>query len=192
MVKPYDSATQTLLDSGELEDRELIAVDMPEGKFGFWNDIANETFSSFPGFTFTGSAGLISVTNVTQTIQSSIQSLTAILSGLDAAALASVGTYNLHRATKKFAKVLIDPATKSVVNVVTLFQGYINKDTFSDNGETCTLTLECYSRSKEFDGASNRVRSNTDQKRRDATDKFNEFTQRTGVSIVWGKRAVVK
>lgn len=198
MAKSFTTATHALLAGPGLVERTLLIVRLPEGAFGFWNDVFSATFpDTFPGVTFTGTANLLSIENVTQTARQTVQSLTGVLSGLDTQVLASIGTYNLHAGTVEVATALYDEPTRTLVAVITVFQGYIDRDLVSERpagGEgdiTAALAITCESRAIELDRATHRRRNFTDQLRLSTGDKGMEWTARTGTKpIPWGRQDV--
>jgi hypothetical protein len=51
MAKTYTTATQNLLAGASLVERILFVVRLPEGNYGYWNDVYNTTFAAFSGIT---------------------------------------------------------------------------------------------------------------------------------------------
>lgn len=198
MAKAFTIATHNLLAGASLVERTLLIVRLPEGEWGFWDEVFSASFpDTFPGITFAGAGSLISIEDVTQTARQTVQSLTGVLSGLDTPTLSTIGTYNLHAGTVEVAKALYDEETRTLVAVITVFQGFIDRDLIAERpggsgGQmTSTLALTCESRAIELDRSTHRRRNYTDQLRLSAGDKGFEFTNRTGTKpIPWGKQDV--
>ncbi|HVL70366.1 MAG TPA: hypothetical protein VM434_00605 [Beijerinckiaceae bacterium] len=197
MARAFTQATHDLLAGGALAERALIVVRLPEGDFGFWDDVFSATFPDhFPGVTFTGSGSLISLDDVQQTARQTVQALKGYLSGLDTGVLATLGTHNLHAGTVEIAKALYNPDSRALVAVVTVFRGYIDQDRIverpGDDGTLVSvLELTCESRAIELDRATHRRRSFADQQRFSAGDRFFEYTGRVGTKpIPWGRADV--
>ncbi len=177
MAKAFDAATLALLDGDSLVLRDLAVVSMPEGAWGFWGDVYSAQFPGYwPGVTFTGAAGLISITQPAQSVTDDVQTVTATLSGLSSDVLTTVGSYNLHRAKVEVARALYDPNTRALVTIDVRFRGYIDRDEIREAEGEAVLVLECVSRARELDRATWRKRTNADQQRTFPGDRGFEFT----------------
>ena len=203
MARPFDPSTLALLDGDALVERDLLVIEFPGtggASYGFWNDVFDASFSSFPGVVFTGAATLISITPATQTVENTVQTLTGTLSGLDTAALAGLWDIALHKAQVTIAKALYEPVGRTLVNVVTVFRGRIDRPELRETPEggegvagasspsiVSQLVVEFVSRAREMDRSGNRSRSFADQARDFAGDRGFEFTSKTGTApIKWG------
>ncbi|MGU3495938.1 hypothetical protein ACLBXM_18000 [Xanthobacteraceae bacterium A53D] len=166
MVKAYDAATLALLDGDSLVFRDLVVIQMPEGTWGFWSDVFEAEFPGYwPGVIFTGSGTLIQITQPAQTVGTDVQTVTGTLSGLASDVLATVGTYNLHRARVEIARALYNPTTRALVTVDVRFRGYIEREEERESDGEAHLVIECVSRARELDRATYRKRTGADQRR---------------------------
>lgn len=189
MARSFDAATLALLDGPALVDRDLAVIAMPEGTYGFWSDVYSAQFPGYwPGVTFTGSGSLISITPVIQSVADGVQSLTATLSGLASDVLVTIGEYNLHRAKVQVSRALYDPGSRQLVAVHTVFRGYVDRDEMRESGGEATFVLECVSRARELDRATNRKRTHADQQRTYGGDQGFAFTTKTAsTKLVMGR-----
>lgn len=187
MARAFDAATLALLDGNSLVERDLLVVSLPEGTYGYWPDVFDAQFSQWPGVTFTGSASLISISPITQSVTDQVQTTTITLSGLATDVLARIGTLGLHQGRVEVAKALMNPETLALVTVITLMRGFIDRDELTEaNGESA-FRLTCVSRARELDRATNRTRSFADQAADYAGDRGFEYAKKTGTTkIMWG------
>lgn len=187
MAKAFDAATLALLDGDSLVFRDLVVIAMPEGTWGFWSEVYNAQFPGYwPGVTFTGSGSLIQITQPAQTLGSDVQTVTGILSGLAGDVLATVGTYNLHRARVEIARALYDPATRGLVAIDVRFRGYIERPEDRESDGEAHLVIECTSRARELDRATYRTRTNADQRRIFPSDRGFEYTNKAASTPISG------
>lgn len=187
MARAFDAATLALLDGNSLVERDLLVVALPEGTYGYWSDVYDAQFSQWPGVTFTGSASLISISPITQSVTDQVQTTAVTLSGLATDVLARIGSLNLHQGRVEIAKALMDPATLALVAIITLMRGFVDRDELIEADNRSEFRLTCVSRARELDRATNRTRSFADQASDYPSDRGFEFAKKTGATkIMWG------
>ena len=189
MARAFDSNMRALLRGESLVRRDLLVITFPEGSYGYWSDIYAVQFPEvWPGVTFTGAGSLIELSGITQSVSDTVQTLTGTLSGLASDVLATVGQYNLHQAKVQAARALYDPATRQLASVKVVFRGYIDRDETRESDGEAQLVIECVSRARELDRATNRKRTHTDQSRTFPGDRGFEFTTKTATTpLVLGR-----
>lgn len=179
------SGVLAALDDGNVAVRRMVLFDLPEGRFGFWDDVYDITYS---GDTYVGSAGIVAVDLPPSSSDLAAHGLRIVISGLDASVTADVEAHEYHQRPVEVSDVYIDPDTRAVLQVKRVFVGFIDQVERQEkvDGES-RLVIPCESMQRELDRTSGRTRSDADQQALFAGDGFfRHTTNATSTDIEWG------
>ncbi len=186
-------ATQTALDSGRIIEREMVLFDLAEGLYGFWSGVGPFTYN---GVVYTGAGSLIEVDTIKQGSSLEAEGIAVRLtevpnSDLSPDVLASIESYTYHQRPVELMSVFFDAETYAVLSVELVFSGYIDQVVHDNNVEgNAYVEARLESRFRDHQRRGYRVRSDSDQKRIDATDNgFRHVGVVASETILFGRTA---
>ena len=136
-----DPDTTAALGEGVVRLAVLAYADFPSGPVRIWSGIGTLYAD---GHEWAGVGGLLSIEDVTETVDSAQSGMAVKLSGMPSALFTSVtlGDYQNRRASVMLA--VFDPAGDLIGSLVYLFRGLMDSDAVRDDGSevSVTMTLE--------------------------------------------------
>lgn len=165
---------------------------------GYWSDVTDvqaEVVDPATGATVTrlfyGGAGLIEVAPITMAANLVVQTLEIVLSQLDDRVAELIRGYDPKQGRLTIFRGVINPQTGALLApAAPIFYGRINEveiETPAEGGEG-GVTVRCVTATQEMTRSNPATRSDTDQRRRSATDNFFQDAGTAGqLEIFWGR-----
>jgi len=203
-MRSLDAAELVAIAAGTVSARDLISITAfdrntnEEVEYGFWADDGITTFEVVDGITglteertFYGSGAILEIGAITLTTDLSIRPVDVTLSPLHTVVEAMVRGHSVRNGRIQIFRVYISiDSGLPVAAAKPRFVGVIDEApiiTAEEGGES-TVTLSCVSRMRELTRTNVGLRSNEDQKRRDASDAFYKDTATVGDwELFWGQ-----
>ena len=190
---PIALPTLEAIGRGEYANTLLLLFDLPEGQFGFWPGIGTLNVG---GFDYVGAGSLLTIEQIQTGVDISASPLNVTLRAvpvvtpegdtpLSPDVLATIDNYAYKNRPARLSYAWFNPATGALVTVVLWWQGYI--DTIEHNevvGGDYALVARLEPVSLDHSRIGYRMRSDTDQKLIDPTDKFFEHAAVTGTEEI--------
>lgn len=194
-----------------LEARELVARDFltvwpknrstgAEQEKGYWSgagnvsaEVINPLTGSVTTRNYRGAGSLIAISDIPLVSNITVQRISIQISHIDTDVMEALRTYDLRQARVQIHRGLFNPSTRVLVQAaVPRFLGFVDGaplETPSENEEG-SFVLECVSHTQEMLRSNPDVRSDESQKRRNATDNFDQDTAVVGEwEIRWGSKS---
>lgn len=167
--------------------------------YGFWSDVADiaaPITSPDTGLTivrnFEGSGTLITISDVPQVANITVQNVTISMSQLDDGVANIVRGYDLKQGRVEIYRGLFDPDTRQLVEpAFARWMGFVDKVTIKTpkENDAGSIEIECASHTQEMTRGNPDRRSNDSQKRRGANDNFFENVTSVGdTEFFWGAK----
>lgn len=175
------------LESGRFARRHLLAVDMPDGVVGFWDDVYDITIESQ---LYRGAAGRFTLSPVHSIADQSVRNLDVTFSGLDTevANLIEAEPWHQRAVTVRIAIMAVD--APQTLYVMGWFTGFVDQMIRRERvGGTAELVFRCEPIARELGRRGARTRSDADQRQLDPDDGFfKHAVNSSNVPIEWGRR----
>lgn len=177
-------------DLGNVIIRLFMKGDFGSGIWGFWTDAFDVAVE---GVTYYGASGVVSVSSFGGVSDGSIPGMSVKLSGLDAEARASFFDEVWHQRAASVSIGLLDKATRNLIGLDTAFAGYMD-DAKETGASKKPNTLEIKLEDSAMRGTRTfaNVRSDADQRDRDASDGLFKFTATVGQTTVYWNQPTPK
>lgn len=181
-MQDIDPAVLAQIAKGAYTSTHLLLFDLFEGLFGFWGGHGTVTVNSIP---YTGSGSLIEISQVNLGSDISASPLTVSLravpeSALTSDVLASIDTYGYKNRPAHLSLAYFDPVAGVIVTAMQWWRGYIDTIEHEQTvGGTYSLVAHLEPLSLDHARVGYRMRSDTDQKLLDPTDRFFEHAGTT-------------
>jgi hypothetical protein len=190
-MRTYATALLNLLDEGRVRFAGMIRFDLGEGSYGF---IRQSSDYDYAGVTYKAMlSGLIEVSDLSFGTGTAAAGFALRLAespdnGVTPEVLLNIENYDYLDRPVTIYDLHRHPDTGSIIgDPEPMMRGYINVIRHEED-DGYFMTVECESRALDYSRTNGRVRSNDDQQRRSAGDKFYEHAASAGrVKVKWGK-----
>jgi hypothetical protein len=174
-----------LLETGRLSVRTLIRFDLAGGSQGIWNDSYALTSG---GVTYNPASFQIGEIGSRSGLSS--EQVEVLLSYLTPNIGSIMDGIGWHQRPVVISRAYLDDAG-AVLHILPRFAGFLDAAPVSDEANgTASMTLSAESNNRELQRATERVRSDADQRLVSATDGFFKHTTASAVdsNIYWGRK----
>ena len=205
-MRVYPQAVLDALAGGALVPRDFVWI-RPRNRstgdpvsWGAWSDLGTITAPVIDAQTgtevsrnFEGGGSMVQVAGVQLVTGLTVQVVTITLNQIAAKAEELVRTYDARRAPVELYRGFMNPTTMRLVAPAEVyFQGFVDEApvTTPATGEAGAIVLTCASHVQELARSYTATRSDSDQRRRSATDDFFQHAAVVGSwSINWKPKA---
>lgn len=187
MARDLTANMVTQVTAATLEPIFLMALTLPSGTLRFWNGIGDLIWSAN---TYTGSANLITFSEVVETQSLEARGIRFNLNGIESNILSAVldSANELQRGTVDLWMAALDSSGAIVADPFKLFSGYVDTTEIEEGGETCSVVLNAESKLVALKRTKTRRYTSEDQKLEYSGDKFFDFVVfLQDQNIQWGK-----
>lgn len=180
----------SLLDEGRTRVRGMILFNLGGGNYGFIKAAAPFTWS---GITYQP-GGIIEVSDLSAGSGMVAQAFTLTLSaspddGLTPQVLRTIEAEDYRDRPVTIYDAHFHPDSNALLHVQAMMRGYIDTIDHEEDAKGYTLTASCESRALDYTRTNGRKRSDADQRRRSANDRFYEHASTRGrEEIYWGRK----
>lgn len=176
------------LNSGRFSIRRMIRFDLDAGSEGIWND--TYTVLDEDEVNYAPLAGNMEFDPVPASSALAADFLRVRVSGLSPAVHDFIDGTAWHQRPATYFVAFLDEAGE-IIHMIPRFSGFVDTAPVQDQADgTCVLTINIESNNRQLSRSSDCVRSDSDQRKRSATDGFYKYTgtANTDVQINWGRK----
>jgi hypothetical protein len=187
MARDLSANMVTQVTAAALTPIYLMQLTLPSGSLRFWNGIGD---IDFDGNTYTGSANLITFSEITESQSIEANGVKFTLNGISSSIISTVLDSNneLQRGTVDLWMACLDSDGNIITSPFKLFSGNVDTSDIEEAGEVANISISA--ESKLIALKRTRVRRYTpeDQKLEYAGDKFFDFVASLqDKNLEWGK-----
>lgn len=165
----------------------LMELDLPSGALRFWNGIGELSWNSV---TWTGSANLITFSEITETQSIEARGIQFTLNGINSSILSAVldSSNELQRGAVTLYMAALDSSGAVITDPFVLFAGTVDTAEIEEGGETATVIINAESKLIGLKRTKARRYTPEDQKLEYSGDLFFDFVPSLqDKEIQWGK-----
>lgn len=185
MARSMTSAYETALTADVLHLAVLLYLDLSSGALRL---TSRATPITWDGHTWAGGAAFTQLQPLEEGVVPRAEALAVVLSGINAAYVASIMTEHYQGRAAKVWVALLDANQAVIADPLLVFHGRIDEPTVEMSGSDASITLTLESRWADWDRPRVRVYSDPDQQEEHPGDKFFQFAAAmVNKEISWGQ-----
>lgn len=150
----------------------LFKFEFDSGDVRFWTGVGNITYNSE---VYTGSGNLLSISEVSETMELKAKGVTFKLSGVNASIISLAYTENYQGRPATFFLAALDSSRAIISDPFIAFKGRMDVMDDFDDGKTATITLTVESHLIDLEKPNVRYYTDEDQQLEYPGDRFFEF-----------------
>lgn len=185
-MKILPAEIQALLETGLLEIRYMLRMDLDAGATGVWSGEYTATVS---GVTYSPLYGAMGLSDIPGSTGLSVDQLEVTVGGFTSAINTIINGTDWHQRPAAVFRAYLG-LNGQIAYVEPVFAGFMDQvPVQSSDGETFTASLTIESNSRELDRTNGRMRSDADQRGVDSGDMFYSYTAAVAANpdIYWGR-----
>lgn len=187
MARDLTAGMVTEVTAAALTPIYLMQLTLPSGSLRFWNGIGDIVYDSN---TYTGSANLITFSEVTETQSIEAQGVKFTLNGISSSIISTVLDSNneLQRGTVDLWMAALDSDGNIITDPFKLFSGNVDTADIEEAGESANISLSVESKLVMLKRTRVRRYTPEDQKLEYSNDQFFDFVASLqDKNLEWGK-----
>ena len=182
MPRSLNASLISELATNKLNPVELIYLGISTGTY--YTDHYKDL--SYDGNTYTASSLFLGSSEVQETVDVSVNTLSLKFSGADTTIIALLLNNNYMNKPAKVYRGFLDDSQALIVDPFLLFDGRISSFTLEENATTSSVNVIISSHWADFEKISGRRTAENSQKLYFPNDKGMEFASKTAQKIKWG------